>query len=103
MRIEKDKVYLPPPSMYMTVKNGILYLQKRVKVDPFPNRSIDIFLRSLADDKGKNSIAVILSGAGSDGTIGATAAKVAGDLSLRRLRRPACFPLCPTVLLLREM
>ncbi|RYF85457.1 MAG: chemotaxis protein CheR, partial [Chitinophagaceae bacterium] len=52
MRIEKDKVYLPPPSMYMTVKDGILYLQKRIASSLYPNRSVDIFLESLAKDKG---------------------------------------------------
>ncbi|MBW8837513.1 MAG: chemotaxis protein CheR, partial [Burkholderia sp.] len=43
---------------------------------------IDTFLESLAQDQGERAIAVILSGAGSDGTLGVRAVKEAGGLTV---------------------
>lgn len=80
MLIEKDAIYMPPASTYMTIMNDRLYLQKRVKAGLFPNCSIDVFFNSLAIAKGNKSIAVILSGAGSDGTKGATLVHEAGGM-----------------------
>ncbi|HKK66544.1 MAG TPA: CheR family methyltransferase, partial [Clostridia bacterium] len=44
------------------------------------NLPIDIFLRSLAEDQKERSIGIILSGTGSDGTLGIRAVKGAGGL-----------------------
>ena len=66
--IEKDTIYIPPASMYMTIKNDRLYLQKRIEHSLFPNYCVDVFLNTLAEAKGNKCIAVILSGSGSDGT-----------------------------------
>src|SRR5205807_10293677 len=44
--------------------------------------TIDDFFRSLAEDQGENAIGVILSGSGSDGTIGLKAIKEAGGVTL---------------------
>ncbi|MDA3938595.1 MAG: hypothetical protein PF693_04710 [Spirochaetia bacterium] len=38
----------------------------------------DYFFRSLADDQAENAICIILSGTGSDGTLGSKAIKAAG-------------------------
>ena len=78
--IEKDTIYMPPASMYMTIKEDRLYLQKRTKETLFPNWSINVFFNSLADAKGKKSIAIILSGAGSDGSKGAVSVSQAGGM-----------------------
>jgi two-component system CheB/CheR fusion protein len=76
--IKKDHVYLPPSNMYMTIKNNRLYLRPRIVEDSTGNWSINIFLESLAKDKGRQAIAVILSGGGSDGAKGAFSIKEAG-------------------------
>ena len=78
--IEKDTVYMPPASMYMTVKDDRLFLHRRIKYAPQPNRAVDVFLESLAITKGKLSIAIILSGAGFDGTKGVKQIKKAGGM-----------------------
>jgi chemotaxis response regulator CheB len=78
--IEKDTIYMQPASMYMTIKNDHLYLQKRVEATKFPNRSVDVFFNSLAAAKGNKSIAIILSGAGSDGSKGAISINAAGGM-----------------------
>ena len=76
--IENDKVYIPPPSSYITIKNDKLYLQPRIHESANYNFLIDIFLKSLAADKGEKSMAVILSGAGVDGAKGVTEIYKAG-------------------------
>ena len=68
--IEPNHVYVLPVNKYMTIECGKLQLVDR---DPLKriNNAIDIFFKSLAKDKDGNSIGIILSGAGSDGTEGA--------------------------------
>ena len=78
--IKKDHVYMPPPSMYMTIKNDTLYLRPRIIEEIGGNRVMNIFFESLAHEKGKKAIAVILSGGGTDGAKGAIAIKEAGGL-----------------------
>jgi two-component system CheB/CheR fusion protein len=74
MRIEPDHVYVIPPNKDLSVLHGILHL-----LEPAAPRGlrlpIDFFFRSLADDRHENSIGVILSGMGSDGTLGLRAIK----------------------------
>ena len=80
MLIEQDTVYTPPASMYMTIKNDRLYLEPRTNYPLYPNWSTNIFLSSLSREKGKKSIAIILSGSGTDGSKGANDIKASGGL-----------------------
>ncbi len=77
MLIEQNLVYVQPAAMYMTIKNDRLYLEPRSNHPQFPNWSKDIFLKSLSKAKGKMSIAIILSGGGTDGSKGACSIKEA--------------------------
>ncbi|MGZ9236008.1 MAG: chemotaxis protein CheB, partial [Anaerolineales bacterium] len=74
MRIEPNCVYVIPPNKDMSILHGSLHL-----LDPVAPRGlrlpIDYFFRTLADDQQDNSIGVILSGMGSDGTLGVRAIK----------------------------
>ena len=78
--IESNKVYLQPSDMYMTIENDRLFLFPRYLQSLYPNRSIDIFLNSLAVAKHDQSIAVILSGGGNDGAKGAALIKEMGGM-----------------------
>jgi two-component system CheB/CheR fusion protein len=78
--IEKDTVYIPPASAYMTITRDRLFLKPRKIISVAPNWSVNIFLQSLANSKGNKSIAIILSGAGSDGAKGVTSIKNAGGM-----------------------
>ncbi|MGD0265060.1 MAG: chemotaxis protein CheB [Candidatus Methylomirabilota bacterium] len=73
-RVQPDCVYVIPPNRDMSILHGILHL-----LDPVAPRGlrlpIDFFFRSLADDREERSIGVILSGMGTDGTIGLKAIK----------------------------
>ncbi len=80
MKVEPNHVYVIPPNSDMSIFNGVLQIGI-----PELNRGmrmpIDFFLRSLADEKGEKSIGVILSGNGSDGTLGLRAILGAGGVS----------------------
>ena len=73
-RVQPDCVYVIPPNKDMSILHGVLHL-----LDPASPRGlrlpIDFFLRSLAQDRQEHSIGVILSGMGSDGTLGLRAIK----------------------------
>ena len=81
MRIRSDCVYVIPPNKDMSILHGVLHL-----FDPIAPRGlrlpIDFFLRSLAEDRRDRSIGVILSGMGSDGTMGLRAIKEKAGLVL---------------------
>ena len=67
--VQPGHVYVIPPNKDMSIVNGVLHLL--VPVAPRGLRlPIDFFFRSLADDLGERSIGVLLSGMGSDGTLG---------------------------------
>ena len=74
MRVKPNCVYVIPPNTDMSILHGVLHL-----FEPTAPRGlrlpIDFFLRSLADDRQERSIGVILSGMGSDGTLGLRAIK----------------------------
>lgn len=73
-RVQPDCVYVIPPNKDLSLLHGVLHL-----LDPTAPRGlrlpIDFFFRSLAEDLDKRSIGVILSGMGSDGTLGLKAIK----------------------------
>src|SRR5579864_1189022 len=78
-RVMRDHVYVIPPNREMKIVNGALRLAPR---GSYPQRMpVDVFLRSLAEDKQDNAIGVILSGTASDGTLGVTAIKAAGGIT----------------------
>ena len=74
MKIKPDCVYIIPPNKSMSILNGALHL-----FDPVETRGlrlpVDFFFRSLADDRNEQSIGIILSGMGSDGSMGMRAIK----------------------------
>jgi len=74
LKVKPDCVYVIPPNKSMSLLNDALYL-----FDPVESRGlrlpIDIFFLSLADDRQEKSIGIILSGMGSDGSLGLKAIK----------------------------
>ena len=79
--IEPDHVYIIPPGRDMAIFHGTLQLSvpEQVRGMRLP---IDSFFRSLAEDQGERAICVILSGSGSDGTLGLRAVHGAGGVTL---------------------
>ncbi|TAK02098.1 MAG: chemotaxis protein CheR [Candidatus Manganitrophaceae bacterium] len=80
-QIRPNTVYVIPPAKYLTIFHDALYLSDPDK-DHDVRFPIDFFLRSLAEDKGHRSVCVILSGGGTDGTLGLKAIKAAGGMTM---------------------
>jgi len=81
LKVEPNHIYVIPPNKNMSVLNGFLYL-----FEPLESRGlrlpIDYFFRSLADDLHERSVGVILSGMGSDGSLGLKAIKEKNGIAL---------------------
>ena len=73
-KVQPGCVYVIPPNRDMSILHGALYL-----FEPASPRGlrlpIDFFFRSLAKDQGERCVGVILSGMGTDGTLGLKAIK----------------------------
>ncbi|MDP3347812.1 MAG: chemotaxis protein CheB [Hydrogenophaga sp.] len=94
MRIEPDVVYVIPPNKEMSLAGGLLHLAEPVQ--PRGMRlPIDLFFSSLARDQGDRSIGVVLSGMGSDGSLGLQAIKSQGGLTLAQAPASAQFDSMP--------
>ena len=76
-RITPNSVYVIPPNRDLSILHGVLHLLAKSK-GPGLHLPIDSFLRSLAADQRERSLGVILSGMGSDGTLGLRAIKEQG-------------------------
>lgn len=80
LQIEPNQIYVLPPRKQMIVRGRRLVLTDRA-----PNAfqlPIDTFFRALAQDVGDQSVAVVLSGTGSDGSRGIVDIKNAGGYVL---------------------
>ncbi|MBV8801822.1 MAG: hypothetical protein JO131_02440, partial [Gammaproteobacteria bacterium] len=79
LRVQAKHIYVIPPNKNIIIKQGILYLVDQDKPH-FSNLPINFFFQSLAEERTENAIAVILSGTGTDGTLGLKAIKREGGL-----------------------
>ena len=94
MAVEANHVYIIPPNKNMTISGGVLRLTGPVERGSWQT-SIDLFLRSLADDQLEKAICIILSGTGSHGTLGLTAVKAAGGMAMVQDPKTAAYPRMP--------
>jgi two-component system CheB/CheR fusion protein len=81
LKIERNHVYVIPPNRNLSTIDSHLRLSplEEARRDRAP---IDHFFRTLADTHGEHAIGIVLSGTGSDGTIGLQRIKEAGGLTL---------------------
>ena len=94
MAVAVDQVYVIPPNANMALVQGRLRLSPRVESHG-AHLSIDHFLSSLAHDRGRHAIGVVLSGTGSDGTLGLADIKAAGGITFAQDEQSAQFPGMP--------
>jgi len=93
--IKANHVYLMPNQYDMTIKHGKLRLGKRT-IERHFNLPIDRFFQSLAIDQKAKAVGIILSGTGSDGTLGMTAIQEHGGLLIVQSPESAEFAGMPT-------
>ncbi len=86
MAIEPDHVYVVPASRFLTVERGRCRLHE-IKTSTHIQTSVDALFRSLAEDQRDRAAGVVLSGMGTDGTLGIGAIK--DQLGLVLVQDPA--------------
>ncbi len=94
MPLAPDTVYVPPSNRDATIENGIIRLQARASKTEL-HMPIDIFLRSLATDRGEAAGCIILSGTGSDGTGGVRRIKEEAGVVIAQSKVSARHPGMP--------
>lgn len=94
MTVRPDCVYVIPPNCDLSLLHGVLHV-----LEPTAARGlrlpVDFFFRSLAEDLQEKSIGVILSGMGSDGTLGMRAIKEKGGSTFAQAPASAKFDSMP--------
>ncbi|WP_437591906.1 CheR family methyltransferase [Sorangium sp. So ce1000] len=92
MRLVPGRVQILPPEMQATLAGLSVELAPRGEGGPGP---ADLFLRSLAGELGSGAVAVVLSGAGSDGALGLKDVKAEGGVTFAENPRGAERPALP--------
>ncbi|MBC8018809.1 MAG: chemotaxis protein CheR, partial [Verrucomicrobia bacterium] len=92
--VRPNCVYIIPPNHDMAFLNGTLNLMEPAL--PRGQRlPIDFFFRSLAQDQHERAICIVLSGTGSDGTLGMRAVKGEGGMVMAQLPETTEFDSMP--------
>ena len=90
LKVQPNLVYVIPPNKSLSILNGTLQL-----FDPVETRGlrlpVDFFFRSLAADRLDKSIGIVLSGMGSDGSLGLKAIKEKNGIVLVQDPKSAKF------------
>jgi two-component system CheB/CheR fusion protein len=80
MGIEPNHIYVIPPNTTMTIDDDILRLGARTDTRG-QHMVVDHFMRALAAERGTKAIGVILSGSGTDGTLGLAEIQAQGGVT----------------------
>ena len=78
-RLQPGHIYIGPPGRYLAVRDGTVH-HSRPTATKGVRMPIDFLLQSLAEKLGERVVCLILSGTGTDGSVGAKAIKEAGGL-----------------------
>ena len=91
--LEDSTIYVVPANKHVKISDGHVHLESDHNERPAP--SVDRLLKSAAVSYGEHLIAVILTGAGSDGAAGAVDVKNAGGLVIIQNPETAPYPSMP--------
>jgi len=87
---KKNTVYVIPPNKNLVIKNKTLILQEPSK-EIFTKPSVNILFESISQEYGENSIGIILSGTGTDGTQGLISIKAGGGITFAQIPKTAKY------------
>lgn len=93
-KLKASSVYICPPQTLLNLKNGFVSVAKS-SPEERPTAPIDHFFHAVAQDQGDRGIGVILSGAGSDGTLGLKAISDRGGLTFAQDAKSAKYDSMP--------
>ncbi len=82
VKIEANHVYVISPAQQLTMRDGQLQTTKQPLTVAGRPAAIDAFFRTLADAHGRRAIGIVMSGTGSDGTLGLARLKEHGGVTL---------------------
>ena len=85
-----NRVSIIPPNATLTIKNGVLRVSDPVEARGL-RMPIDTLFSSLAEDRGENAVCIMLSGTGSDGTLGLRAIKEHGGMAMAQTLETAKY------------
>ena len=93
MQVRPDTIYITPPSNNVTFSSDRLMLNAGPAIGPKP--SIDIFFKSLAEEKMAHAVGIVLSGSGTDGAHGIRAIKSNEGITMAQTAESAGFDSMP--------
>jgi two-component system, chemotaxis family, CheB/CheR fusion protein len=85
VRVMPNHVYVGTPGGYLAIIRGTLQ-RTETGMESSPRLPIDYFFRSLAEDQKERAICIVLSGTGTDGTLGLRAIK--GESGMAMVQQP---------------
>jgi two-component system, chemotaxis family, CheB/CheR fusion protein len=94
MKVEPNNVYVIPPNATMSISNHTLQLGPREESHGV-HMPIDRFMRTLAEEQGNRAIGVILSGSGTDGTLGMAEIQAQGGVTFAQEEASAKYESMP--------
>jgi two-component system CheB/CheR fusion protein len=89
IKVAPDHIYIIPSNRLLTANDGILQLEPLVKGEKL--NTIDVFFTTLAEVHQQYAIGVVLSGTGSDGTIGLKTIKDQGGITFAQDEASATY------------
>lgn len=90
LKVEPNTVYLPPPGSRLAILHAVLHLMESGQGER-PFLPIDYFFRSLAEDQQDKAIGIVLSGTGTDGSLGLKAIKGESGMTMAQEPRSAKY------------
>ena len=94
MQIAPNHIFVIPPNTTMSISGNTLELVPREDSHAV-HMSVDRFMRSLAEAKGNRAMGVILSGSGSDGTLGLSEIQAQGGVTFAQEEATARYDSMP--------
>src|SRR5579884_3923379 len=95
-RMQPSRVYVVPSNCHVSIRDHHVEVQEDRMKRPRP--SVDTLLSTAADAYGEHLIAVVLTGSGSDGAMGAVDVKDAGGIVIVQDPQTARYPSMPLAL-----
>ena len=90
LSVEPNTVYLPPPGTRLAILHAVLHLMDAGD-GVRPLLPIDYFFCSLSEDQQDQAVGIILSGTGTDGSLGLKAIRAESGLTMAQEPRSAKF------------